>query len=124
MKCSCRFFGSRIPTNDLARAIRFYEAVFDTRIETVDMGSSQMGILPCADGAVSVVLVHGEGYVPSGNGTTAYLEAGDDLQPVLDRVVASGGAVLVPKAQVSPEMGYFAMFADCEGNKVRLHSAS
>lgn len=112
-----------IPTADLARAIRFYELVLETKIETVDMGSSQMGILPCAEGAVSVVLVHGEGYTPSANGTTAYLEAGDDLQRVLDRVVANGGEVLVPRTEVSPEMGFFAMFTDSEGNKVGLHSA-
>jgi predicted enzyme related to lactoylglutathione lyase len=112
-----------IPTVDLARAVRFYKSVLETTIETVDMGSSHMGILPCTEGAVSVVLVHGDGYAPSASGTTAYLEAGDDLQPVLDRVVANGGEVLVPKSEVSPEMGFFAMFVDSEGNRVGLHSA-
>lgn len=111
-----------LPTADLKRAITFYQKVLGVSIEEMDMGTTRMGILPSDEGTVGVVLVHGEGYAPSADGTTAYLEIGDDLQRVLDKVVPSGGQVIMPKTEVAPEMGFFALFLDSEGNKVGLHS--
>lgn len=116
-------FTVEVPTTDLNRAIGFYESLLDIRIEEMDMGDTRMGILPSDEGTVSLVLVHGEGYVPSGDGTTAYLEAGEDLQPVLNKVLKHGGQVVVPKTEITPELGYFALFLDTEGNKVGLHSS-
>jgi len=54
----------------------------------------------------------------------AYLNGGKDVQNVLDRVENSNGNVIVPKTQISPEMGYFGMFIDTEGNKIAVHSTS
>lgn len=59
---------------------------------------------------------------PSADGTVAYLNTGDDLQVVFDKIVANGGEMVVPKTDISPEMGFFAMFIDTEGNKLGLHS--
>ncbi|WP_262484208.1 VOC family protein [Chryseobacterium taichungense] len=42
---------------------------------------------------------------------------------MLDKVAQNGGQVIVPKTQISPEMGYFALFIDIEGNNLGLHSA-
>lgn len=112
-----------LPTADLKRAISFYQSALGIKIEEMEMGGTRMGVFRGEDGAVSMLLVHGDGYVPSTNGALAYLEAGSDLTPVLDRVIANGGKKLVPKTQISPELGYFAVFADTEGNKVGLHSA-
>lgn len=50
--------------------------------------------------------------------------AGEDLQPMLDKIEKSGGEILVPKMEISPEMGYFALFIDSEGNKIGLHSSN
>lgn len=111
-----------LPTADLKRAINFYQNMLGVSIEEIDMGETRMGILPSDEGTVSAVLVHGEGYVPSSEGTTAYMEAGEDMQRMLDKVVTSGGQVIVPKTEISPEMGFFALFLDSEGNKVGLHS--
>ena len=111
-----------VPTTDLDRAITFYQHILDIRIDEVDMGNTRMGVLPGANGAAAVVLVNGEGYVPTQTGTLAYLEAGDDLQPILDKVSKHGGQVILPKTEISPEMGYFALFTDTEGNKLGLHS--
>jgi len=69
-----------------------------------------------------VVLAKGGDYKPTTDGAVVYLNAGKDLQPMLDRVKQNGGQLLVPKTMISPEMGYFALFIDTEGNKLGLHS--
>lgn len=94
-----------------------------TTLEEMEMGSTRMGVFPSDEGTVGVVLIHGEGYTPSGDGTVAYLYAGEDLQPALDRVVPNGGHVLLGKTEISPEMGYFALFIDSAGDRLGLHSA-
>ncbi|MGL5889087.1 MAG: VOC family protein, partial [Bacteroidia bacterium] len=71
---------------------------------------------------VSGAIVQGEGYEPSTNGVVAYLNGGNDLQTVLNKVENNNGKVIVPKTQISPEMGYFGMFIDTEGNKMAVHS--
>lgn len=48
--------------------------------------------------------------------------ANPDVQLVLDKVVAAGGKILVPKMEISPEYGYMGVFIDTEGNRIALHS--
>lgn len=110
-----------IPTADFSRAVSFYQALLTIQIEKVDMGEMRMGVFP-GGGTVNVTLVGGNDYKPSANGTTVYLNGGDDLQTILDKVEPNGGKVLVPKTEISPEMGFFALFTDTEGNKLGLHS--
>jgi len=110
-----------IPTRDLSRAITFYQTVLGVQIEQVDMGEMQIGVFP-GDDVVNVSLIHGSEYRPSGEGTLVYFNAGDDLQAVLGRIQSSGGDVLLPKTEISPEMGFFAFFRDTEGNKLGLHA--
>jgi uncharacterized protein len=43
---------------------------------------------------------------------------------VLDKVELNNGNIIVPKTQISPEMGYFGMFLDTEGNKMAVHSSN
>lgn len=111
-----------IPVNDLGRASAFYQAVLNVTIEEMEMDGSQMGVLPVDEGAVNVVLIKGEGYRPYSEGVLIYLNGGGDLHPVLERVEKNGGTALVPKTLIDPEMGYFAVFTDTEGNKMGLHS--
>lgn len=111
-----------IPVTDFARAVKFYQAILDVSIEEVDMDGTQMGVLPSDGETVSVVLVKGNDYKPTMYGSVLYLNAGNDLQPMLDKVEKNGGQVIVPKSEISPEMGFFALFTDTEGNKLGLHS--
>lgn len=113
-----------IPVTDFARAVKFYQAILDVSIEEVDMDGTQMGVLPSDGETVSVVLVKGNDYKPTTYGSVLYLNAGNDLQPMLDKVEKNGGQVIVPKSEISPEMGFFALFTDTEGNKLGLHSIS
>jgi hypothetical protein len=51
-----------------------------------------------------------------------YLNAGENLQVVLDRVEKNGGQIILPKTAHADESGYFAIFLDSEGNKMALNS--
>jgi len=111
-----------IPVSDFPRAVRFYQGVVGVSIQKMEMGGVTMGVLPNEEGTVNVVLAKGDDYKPTAGGAVLYLQAGDDLQPMLDRVKQHGGQILVPKTEISPEMGFFALFIDTEGNKLGLHS--
>ncbi|TGM58037.1 VOC family protein [Leptospira vanthielii] len=111
-----------IPVSDLSRAVSFYQAILSVSIERMTMGDTEMGVLPAAEGSVNVVLVKGNDYIPTNNGVLIYLNIGNDLQPALEKVEKNGGKVLLPKTEISPEMGYYAMFVDSEGNKIGMHS--
>lgn len=112
-----------IPTTDFSRAVKFYQTILGVAIEEMEMDGNQMGVLPNEEGTVNVVLVKGNDYKPTTEGVVLYLNAGNDLQPMLDKVEQNGGKVIVPKTEISPEMGYFALFIDIEGNKLGLHSS-
>jgi len=111
-----------IPATDFQRAVTFYQTILNVTIEEADMAGTQMGILPSDGETVNVVLVKGSDYIPTTEGAVVYLNSGEDLNPMLDRIAQNGGKVIVPKTEISPEMGFFALFIDTEGNKLGLHS--
>lgn len=112
-----------IPVTDFSRAVTFYQAILGVNIEETEMDGVQMGIFPSDGETVNVVLAKGSDYKPTRDGAVLYLNVGDDLQPTLDKIDPSGGRVIIPKTEISPEMGFFALFTDTEGNKLGLHSA-
>ena len=111
-----------IPVTNFARAKAFYEAVTGRTIEPMEVGPVTMGFLSSDPNAVGGAIVHGDGGVPSKQGTIIYLSGGDDLAPMLARVVGAGGSIVVPKTEIGNDFGCFAHFVDTEGNKVGLHS--
>jgi len=111
-----------IPATDFNRAISFYKAILGVEIQETEMFGTKMGFFPSDGKNVSGAIVQGEDYKPSMNGVLAYLNGGNDLQIVLDKIEPNNGTVIVPKTQISPEMGYFGMFIDTEGNKIAVHS--
>ena len=58
---------------------------------------------------------------PGAGGTIVYLNVEGDLDGVLRRIPAAGGAVVKPKFSIG-EHGFIALFKDTEGNCVGLHS--
>ena len=111
-----------IPATDISRAINFYQALLDIKIEKMDVEGMQMGILPYEGQMVTGIIIKADGYKPSADGVTIYLNAGENLQVVLDRVEKNGGQILVPKTAHADASGYFAIFLDSEGNKIGLNS--
>src|SRR5687767_4321429 len=98
-----------IPATDFNRAVKFYKTVLSIDVQEMEMMGTKMAMFPHADN-VSGAVVQGEGYMPSGDGPLVYLNGGDDLSPMLSRVEKAGGKVVMPKTQISPEIGHFALF--------------
>ncbi|MBF5094052.1 VOC family protein [Azospirillum sp. INR13] len=112
-----------IPAADLARAVRFYEAVFATKMVQEPCPSGmKMAVFPADGEAVKGCLIEHEACKPSADGTTVYLNGGDDLSAPLARAEQAGATIVVPKTLITPEIGYFAQFIDSEGNRVGLYS--
>lgn len=45
------------------------------------------------------------------------------MEAALEKVVSKGGNVLIPATKIQAEgKGYFAVFADCEGNSIGLYA--
>ncbi|OGL42655.1 MAG: lactoylglutathione lyase [Candidatus Schekmanbacteria bacterium RBG_13_48_7] len=111
-----------IPVTNFERALTFYNKIFDYDMYTQKMGPHMMGFFPCEKDGLSGAIVHGEGCIPSKTGTCVYLNGGDNLNNILDKVEEAGGKIAVKKTLITNEIGYFAIFIDTEGNKVALHS--
>lgn len=111
-----------IPATDISRAVDFYQAILDIKIEKMDVEGMQMGILPYEDQLVTGVIIKADGYKPSADGVTIYLNGGDNLQVILDKVTEHGGKVITPKTAHADGSGFFAIFIDSEGNKMALNS--
>jgi predicted enzyme related to lactoylglutathione lyase len=115
-----------IPSTDLDRATRFYEAIFQVSLIPMDIAQIRMRMFPIDDPMTGIggAVVHAEGfYNPSDtHGPLIYLNGNPDVQHVLDRVEAAGGEILVPKTQISEDIGHMAVIRDTEGNRIALHS--
>lgn len=111
-----------IPATDISRAVMFYQAILDIHIEKMEMPGMEMGIFPYEEQMVTGIIMKAEGYKPSADGVTIYLNGGDNLQNILDKVEKNGGKTLLPKTAHADESGFFALFIDTEGNKLGLNS--
>ena len=115
-------FHFEIPVTDLDRAIQFYEGVFGYRLNRRTIDSYEMAFFPRSDGkpGASGALARGDVYVPSKTGPILYFDV-PDIDPVLERAVQRGGAVLYPKTHIG-DGSYVAEIGDSEGNRIGLSS--
>jgi uncharacterized protein len=115
-----------IPATNLERAQKFYETIFDVKLDPIDLPNIKMRMFPIDDpmnGVGGAVVDSGGFHKPSvTDGPLIYLNANPDVQKVLDKVEAAGGKIMVGKTEISPEYGYMGVFIDCEGNRIGLHS--
>ncbi|HYF30999.1 MAG TPA: VOC family protein [Chitinophagaceae bacterium] len=114
-----------IPVKDIARAKKFYEAIFDIKLADMQaMPGMKMAGFPYeyGNGKVTGAIVEGDMHKPSMDGITIYMNADPDIQTVIDRIEKAGGRVVMPRTQITPEYGYMAFFMDTEGNKLGLHA--
>jgi predicted enzyme related to lactoylglutathione lyase len=113
-----------ISVEDMGRAKHFYQVVFSMHMEETEMMGMKMTYFPAemGNGKVSGALVQGSMHKPSAEGAVLYLNGNPDLNDVLSKVESVGGKVLMPKQEISPEIGYMAFFMDSEGNRIGLHS--
>jgi len=114
-----------IPAKDISRAKTFYEKSFSVSMQDMGemMGMKMTGFpAEMGNGRVSGALVQSQMHIPSETGAIIYLNANPSIQTVIDQIKAAGGKIVMPKTQVSPEIGFMAFFIDSEGNKVGLHA--
>jgi predicted enzyme related to lactoylglutathione lyase len=109
-----------IPALDFARARSFYEKLCSVELVEHVAGPNIMGVFPYdREKASGGCVMKGPFLAPSNEGVIVYLNAGDSLDAVLNRVQPAGGDVVFPKTLV-PNIGVFAHIKDTEGNRVGL----
>lgn len=107
-----------IPAEKFERAVDFYSNVLQTEFTIYESAKEKMACFPGGEGAISLV----DGFKPSVDGVLVSLNAGNDLDETLARVVKYGGDIQIPKTRIEAEgRGYFATFIDSEGNKLGLY---
>src|SRR5690606_17230286 len=115
-----------IPTSDINRAQKFYETIFEIKMDELEFEGIKMRMFPLKDpmNGVGGALVQTDGFhKPSKtDGPLIYLNGNPDLQKVLDRVEGAGGSVEQAKTEISPEYGFMGIMIDSEGNRIALHN--
>lgn len=113
-----------IPVSNMDRAKLFYDTVFNIEVQVQDFGGTLMAWFPFAEDkpGASGSLIKNEAYTPSEDiGVLVYF-ASVNVNDEISRVEAAGGKVVQQKTQISPDVGYMAIFIDSEGNRIALHS--
>ena len=113
-----------ISVKDINRAKKFYETIFDIKMEVSDMMGMEMATFPYQQGKsmASGSLVKSEYHQPSKDGVKIYLNGNPDLSVALSKVEKAGGKITLPKTNIGEGIGHMAFFTDTEGNSVALHS--
>jgi len=107
-----------IPTTDFERAVKFYSSVLKIDLQVIDCGQEKMACFPNGEGAIS----YASGFKPSKDGVLVSFNVEKDLDGAIERVNENRGTIVQPKTKIEVEgRGYFALFIDCEGNKVGLY---
>jgi predicted enzyme related to lactoylglutathione lyase len=118
MKKLVSFF--EIPAINFERAIKFYEALLDTKLSVMDCGHEKMAFFSDVNSDACGAISWAENFKPSRDGVLISLTC-PDIETALSMIDGSGGETIIPKTQIeAPDAGYFAVFIDCEGNRVGL----
>ena len=112
-----------IPAANFARAVAFYEHIMALKLATDDsFPGMKMALFPYQEPGVGGCVIESDNFRPHADGVRIYLNGGNDLQAILDRVVAAGGQIAMPKMFIREDIGYIGAFVDSEGNTIGLHS--
>jgi uncharacterized protein len=111
-----------IYVQDMDRAKRFYESVFQLKMEKLESpGIDEMWAFPMTMDTVgaSGALVKMDGMKSGGSGTIPYFHC-DEVAVEAERAVNAGGQIQQPKMSIG-QFGFIALIADTEGNIIGLH---
>ncbi|NUN11766.1 VOC family protein [Candidatus Micrarchaeota archaeon] len=114
-----------VPTRDLNRAKKFYEAVFNWQLQdipemnytiarTTEVDSNQM---PLKSGAINGGMVKDDPVV----GTVIVMDV-QNIDDSIEKIKANGGTMLMEKTTVG-DMGLYARAKDTEGNIIGVWQA-
>lgn len=113
-----------IPVLNMDRAVKFYSAIFDTKLSKQTIEGLEMAWFPWNEdgkGAGGSLIAADKHYKPSHEGTLVYFSS-EDVNNELKRVKKAGGKILQEKTEITPDIGFMALFEDTEGNRIALHS--
>jgi uncharacterized protein len=111
-----------IPSVDFDRAVRFYEAALDVKLNRQEVGGQPIAIFGYEEPATGGAIVHSQSMTPSDDGVLLYLNAQPSVDATLARVEKAGGKTDGPVIRLPQDIGYIAFFRDSEGNRLGLHS--
>ena len=114
-----------IPADDVARAIAFYQNVFGWKIKQFPMpagGPEYYGVTTRAEGAPGINGGLMKRNMP-GQPFANYVDV-KSIDDFVGRIQAAGGTLIMPKQEIGPGMGSFAVFQDTEGNMMGLYHAA
>lgn len=114
-----------IYVDDIERATKFYETIFDVTLEGLPNPTEddlQMMAFPGDMSAYGAngALVKTDGVKAGGNSTLVYFGSADCITEEL-RIEKAGGKIFRPKMAIG-EYGFITLFMDTEGNMIGLHS--
>lgn len=116
-----------IYVDDLTRAKKFYETVFDLTMEEMPMPDTgeefQMLFFPSnmeSKNTASGALVKMPGFGAGYNSTIVYFMS-NDCSIEESRIEAAGGKVFKPKMSIG-DYGFITLATDTEGNMIGIHS--
>lgn len=119
-----------IYVQDMQRAIKFYEAVLNTKLEKMPAPTAEMTMemwtFPSDQATaqtsygINGMLVKMEGFVPGGNGTLVYFGC-QNCAVEAARAANNGGTVVKEKFSIG-QHGFIALACDTEGNMIGFHS--
>jgi predicted enzyme related to lactoylglutathione lyase len=120
-----------IPSLNLEKAQQFYESMLQIKMQLMTMGPSECAVFPyekAVDGVGGAIMCGSTAPVTAtgtGSGVLIYLDGGKhSVDSMLQRAVAAGGRVAMPRTALPPGLGFMASIFDLDGNKVGLHSLS
>lgn len=113
----------QIPVVDFDRAITFYSTIMGYKLEELEFQGVKLGVFKSdEEDGISGTLILGSDQEPSRGGALVYLHCDDDLNAHLSKVQEAGGEIYIEKTELGPNMGFFAIIHDTEGNRVGLYS--
>ena len=104
-----------IPSKDYDKASAFYKEVFDWEIQMIPEMDYAMYKAP--SGVNGGFNKHLE--INAKAGVLLYIEV-ENIDTTLKKIIENGGKSVQGKTEIAPEMGFFALFADSEGNNLGL----
>lgn len=120
MKKLVSFF--EIPAADFSRAVKFYEAVLNLKLNVLDCGTEKMAFFPEEEEVTPGAISWAADFLPSKNGVLVSLNV-EDMKETLSCIKENGGSIVREKTKIESDCrGYFAMFSDSEGNTLGLYS--
>lgn len=111
-----------IYVQDMARAKKFYETVFKTKLEALKNPECEMHSFPheMDRSGAGGALVKMQG-VPSGKNSTIVYFSCADCAVEAARAKQNGGSIFKEKMSIG-QYGFIALVTDSEGNLIGLHS--